>query len=1208
MELTITAREIEQWAKGNHQARGQLPKLIRILINSTCKNITYIDFPAFDNSERRGWDGIVKSESESESKSSWIPLGESCWELSCNRRPQVKATSDFKKRSYPTSQEQENQTFVFVTPMNWPDKNKWIEKHRKLKIWKDIRVLDANDLEQRIEQSITAHAIMEKFLKRNTQKIETLDQIWKQWDCSTTPNLPKTLFKPAVEAHNAKLINWLNSKPQDFFFVVAESNLEALAFLCCMFEQISGTIQGAYDRAFVIRSEEGFDNLRRLSNPSNYTAIIPSTEVENVLAGLQNDTHTIIVQARNTFQETENKKNKIELGNVDGKTFQDALREIGFSDPEIARKARESAFSPTILRRRLLPVGSGPSWANNVNNKRMLVPFMLVGMWNTSNQADKEIIKKISGKSYEAAECDFNTLKQLEESPVLSIDTFRGVYSKYEAFHLTRQSLTENNLKDFLHVAENSLQKSDVSLELKRGICDTLVLLSAFGEDLCMHLSIDFEVEIENLIGNLLDTSKNDSAWLVHLDFFDFYAEAAPERFLCIVESDLKNENPMIKQLFDQNNIFVCFSANLLWALELLAWDLDFLTRVIKILAQMCDWHRDNNITNSPINSLKAIFQCYRPQTVAIVEQRNLALEILKREFPKIGWQVCLNQFNPYYENREYYTKRPRWRRHLEGSDILSQEDMANGRNKAVELALNWSHDENTLGDLIERYEGLISEEREQLWKCISDWNETNPTQDQKEHLRDIIRRYGLHNSDAKESYLLLESENPVTRHKWLFQDFPDNLISYDHEDLDFDYQKRENQIIQKRKEVLQEIWRCFSFEGVKKLCQDKNYSYFVGNTMATILNGIQSYVEFSQNFLTLDFGNSLEKWWFFKGFFKELDSQIGSEVLANLLQHFSSDKETKIQLLICAPLNRETLQLVNSQSNDVKTEYWEKVNVPRKVYDSFTITTLVKELLKVDRALDALRRTHSNLQDINTPLLIRLLKEVLQQSTNSIDDFYISEALNILEKRGDCPTNTLVELELSYISRLRFSKHGIPNLEAKLSQSPMFFMKALVCVYKREDEKDDPSEWKFSEDNWLFYELFNRYNQVPGTQKDGSIDLEHFNNWITQVRNLSQELGRIKSCEAMIGKIVSNCLLGDKSILPCHPVLESIEHLLEDSVNIREGFVKATFSKYDKYSIEEKETLRNSLAESTKDSNFPIKYPHTNTAIKEINKHIANI
>ena len=81
----ITAQQIESW--GNTiNARTQFAALLRLLVLSTGTNLSLVDFPAFDNAERSGWDGQVIANSVTP----WIPNGKSGWEFGCSNNPKKK--------------------------------------------------------------------------------------------------------------------------------------------------------------------------------------------------------------------------------------------------------------------------------------------------------------------------------------------------------------------------------------------------------------------------------------------------------------------------------------------------------------------------------------------------------------------------------------------------------------------------------------------------------------------------------------------------------------------------------------------------------------------------------------------------------------------------------------------------------------------------------------------------------------------------------------------------------------------------------------------------------------------------------------------------------------------------------------------------------------------------------------------------------------
>ena len=756
--LEITARQIAAWAD-SIDARGQLPALLRRLVFSTGSNLTAVDFPAFDNSQRKGWDGQVTSGSATP----WIPRGQSGWEFGCDKTPHSKAESDYQSRTASVpAKERKSTTFVFVTPRNWSGKDSWTKGKKARDEWKDVRAFDASDLEQWLEQSIPAQTRMREFQGGAGQQVTTLGQIWLEWAAITEPELPEELFAPAAERHQKQLETWLEEPPSSPFVVTADSTLEALAFLSCALKQLAETCPGAYERAVVIRSLEAFTTIARIS--SNFIAIVASSEVEKALAGLQKKTHTIIVRGRNTVSNDAN----IALDLLGYEPFRKALHDTGINDSRIDQLARESARSPTILRRRLAQVEAVkvPPWATDNTVAQALIPLIFVGAWDSSAEADKEILSCLTNRPYEDAERTIAQLQTMDEPPIWSIGHLRGVVSKVDALYAAHRALTKEDLENFLFAAELVLSEQDPALELpedkrwaanlygksrnhssalRQGLCDTLVLLAVHGNALVgERLGIDLEARVSGVVRRLL-TPSAASTWLSQKNDLPQYAEAAPDTFLSIVEEDLNSEDPKIAVLFastDAGFLGDCPRSGMLWALELLAWKPERLVRVASILARLCAWKIDDNWANKPMGTLKSIFRFWMPQTVASIDERNRALETLTKRFPDVGWQVCVNQFDPGSILGDYSTK-PRWRTDAyDAGEVATVGEARDGQRKAIELALDWSaHDEHTLGDLVERLQVLSPDHRNRVWELIAAWNDTDPTDTQKAALRERIRR-----------------------------------------------------------------------------------------------------------------------------------------------------------------------------------------------------------------------------------------------------------------------------------------------------------------------------------------------------------------------------------------------------------------------------------------------------------------------------------
>ncbi len=1190
--LGITARQVAAWAD-TIDARAQLPALLRTLVHTTGSNLTAVDFPAFDNSQRKGWDGQIMSGSTTP----WIPRGKSGWEFGCDKIPKSKAEKDYRARTANVpSTERKSTTFVFVTPRNWTGKDKWAKDKKARDEWKDVRAFDASDLEQWLEQSIPAQTRMREFQGGAGQEVTTLDRIWLEWAGATEPELPKALFTPAAERSREQLETWLKAPPASPFVVTADSTLEALAFLSCALERLEETCPGACERAVVIRSLEAFRTIARVS--SNFIAIVASPEVERALAGLQRKTHTIIVRGRNTVRNDAN----IALDLLGHEPFREALRGIGFKDPRKDRLARESARSPTILRRRLAQVEAVkiPPWANHNNVAQALIPLIFVGAWDSSADADKEILRCLTDKPYEDAEKTIAQLQTTDEPPIWSIDNFRGVVSKIDALDATHRALTKKDLENFLFVAEIVLSEQDPALELpedqrwaanlygksrdhssalRQGLCDTLVLLAVHGNALVgERLGIDLEAAVGGVVRPLLTPSAT-LTWLSQKNDLPQYAEAAPDTFLRIVEADLDSEDPKIAALFapaDTGILGDCPRSGMLWALELLAWKPERLVRVTSILARLCAWQIDDNWANKPMDTLKSIFRFWMPQTAASLDQRNQALEWLTRKFPDIGWQICVDQFVPG-STVGTCSNRPRWRTDAyDAGEVTTRGEMRQGKRKAIELALGWStHDEHSLGDLVGRIKALGPDHCKRVWELVGAWNDTGPTDSKKAALRERIRRCALtrrsrrrgiddvERKRAGNAYALLESRDAVMRHQWLFLSEWVDESANELEDEEFDYRKREERIARQRRDALQEVWGQSGLDGIKELCRSGDASRVVGWHMTEICTGVWQASDFLKDIVAEQSDELRDKYeQCIAGFLARLDMPDRDAVLEGLLARLGSDKNARIRLLRCAPFNGGTWQHVDRLPNGLKRRYWKEVNPLWRHHDAPEIATFIDKLLKVERPRAAFHAARMNWQIVDSPRLIRLLTEVATNGAEPSSDYRldgrsVSEALDTLEQRGDTSPDDLARLEYLFIGALDRTEHGIRNLEAQLSETPALFMQALSLAFKRNDGGEDPAQLRLPNSDSrdavarAACALLTSASRIPGTQADGSIDLKRLRDWLEQVRTLTREHGRAEIGDEMIGRLLSHCPPGDDGIWPCEPVREAIDDIGSQKIAI---------------------------------------------------------
>lgn len=1187
----IKAKEIERWAD-SIEARQQLAALLRRLIDSTGRNLTLVDFPAFDNAERPGWDGIV----EAAEPTPWIPEGKSGWEFGCGQDPESKAERDYAARIKSVPVEERNGlTFVFVTPRNWPGKRQWAEDKKACRDWKDVRAYDASDLEQWIEQSVPVQVWFAEQLDMPTQGYRSLAQCWSDWAAASDPELPQELFDAAVRESEKKFENWLQGKPDRPFVIAADSRDEALAFLASLAKHFAESEElktyALDQRAVVCDTPEA---LRRLDTapPASLVLAAHSRDVEKGLANFYRRFHCIVIRLRNAV----NSNPDITLTPLSHENFEKALGAVNIVEDRAERLARESGRSPTILRRRLsrIPAIREPDWAADPAIARKLTPIALAGAWRETSPADRKIVRRLANTSdYRTVEDNIAELLRLDDPPVWLVGDYRGVVSRIDALFAIAGFITKSNLENFLSVVEDVLSETDPAIELpddqqwmasvhgkvrnhsvtlRSGIRETLVLLAVYGNDLFFErLDFDAQGHVSGLVRKLLDPLTAEK-FFSHDDDLPDYAEAAPETFLSLIELDLRKGESVTLELMRPVNepIFGSRSSRtgLLWALERLSWNLGNLPRVADILARLSKRKINDNLVNKPEHSLQCIFRSWMPQTAAPVEDRMKMLESLVSRYPEVGWALCIEQFNPDLGIGDY-NQRPRWRSDASGvGQSVSQAEHVSFARKAIDLALDRpNHDERTLLDLVERLEALGEGHREAVWKLVERWADGgDASDDAKAGLRQRIRSReywrrqhaegDLHNSLVCPPEVLakLEPKDLVIRHARLFSGWNEWSLD-DPEYEDMDDEERNRNIRERQIEVLSDIWRERGFSGVDALL-DRTEPGIVGGLMAELLTERNARIDFVQSCLQAAFAGEKTKYEkYLKDFLWEED--LDSIAMFSRDNDVSCSQGDLLFLYLCLPFRPETWLHVDAQSEELSNSYWRQV-VPFGSYAEDCINELIDRLLGADRPQDAFDVACRGWRKVETTRLVRLL-DALPAAQPMPPTPSIFAAFRELNKRHELASEEKARLELLYFSVLERRKHGAPNLEKQIADSPMLYAQMIALCCSRRDNGEDPPEWRIGDPKnrkamgSTAASLLYRMRRIPGADDQGVINTRALKNWLQETRALCKQHGRSVIGDQMIGQLLARAPAGENGAWPCRPICEVLEWMAAE--HIGKGF-----------------------------------------------------
>jgi hypothetical protein len=928
-----------------------------------------------------------------------------------------------------------------------------------------------------------------------------------------------------------------------------------------------------------------------------FIPIVHSEDAERELVDAHRRLHYIVFRPRNAADT----KPDIALDLLGYDAFEKALTAMGIEQGNVERLARESGHSPTILRRRLsqnIAIRT-PAWASDDEMAKALVPMALIGAWHAEPEADREIVSYMADRKYEAIEDDVARLLCYDDNPVWSAGSYRGVASKIDALFAIARMITTADLERFFVAAEYVLSELDPALELpednrwaaalygkkrdysgalREGVCETLVILSVHGNNLFRsRLGIDVEGHVAVLVRKLL-TPLTLEKLLSQDSNLPSYAEAAPNEFLRIIEEDLQSNVPVVLGLLkpvDRGSFLAWPSrTGLLWALECLAWKPENLPRVSAILAQLSRPKIDDNWANKPDASLQAIFRSWMPQTAASVEQRVKMLEMLTKLYPDVVWEICIEQIKPG-SRIGHCSYRPRWRGDASGAgQVVTYKERYDFERKALDFVIAWpSHDEKTLGDLIESLPRMSEEDQSKVWDLIDEWSrEAGETL--KAALREHIRRFtftrrGRHHKlgqairdRARAAYDSLRPDDPVIRHGWLFANQWVEESAEEIEEEHFDFQKRDERIDRLRREAMNEIWSRCGFEGVKQLLTDSGAAGTVGHYMAPCVTGVDTRVDFIRHCLSLDGDLRNKAEWCLQGFLSAIGDDSRAEVLRAAAEGLPAKDHTR--LFTSAPFQASTWRLLDGYGKELRAGYWNDVFPSWGRYTPAELTEMIDRLLEARRPRAAFHAVHMHFKDIETSRLKRLLRDVATVGAEPADHFkldryHISEALDSVDGRAGVTRDEMAQLEFLFIDALDDSEHGIPNLERQIAESPALFVQMVAVAYKRSDEGEDPPEWRIENPEqraavaMAAHRLLDQIKKTPGTDENGRIDEAALAAWLAEVRRLCREYARADIGDHLLGQLLAKAPQDENGIWPCEAVCKAMERIA--SPKIGEGF-----------------------------------------------------
>lgn len=1203
--LSIKANDLVRWAD-ELDARSRLGVLLRVLIHSTGTALRQVDFPGYDDSERPGWDGWV----EADVGTPWIPEGMSGWEFGVNKNFRQKAERDFEKRTgLLTVEERLTVTYVFVTPRRWPEKAKkqWAAERRALGQWRDVRVYDACDLEQWLEQSLPGQTWFAENVpsaNKSADGVKTLERCWHQWADVSVPPLSTTFFKGAMPTAVDVLSAWLKQEnvPQPLM-VTAETEEEGLAFLACAFRE--PPLVEAEHRVLVFDKGESF---QRLSTGRDlFIAVTHSEEAEPATAAAVSTVRCIRIVSRQRWRG--DMRIDIECDKLSTQAFADGLRAMEKTPDAVELLERRTGGSLTVLRRLLAvntPAVREPSWCRQSDDVlRVLLATAFLGTWKVKTKTempdDEALLSFLTGLSEETVEDHWRTLIQLTDSPVWEAGHCRGVVSKYDVFFALAPRVTRYLWKRFQQVVQAvlppALQDSEAdnvltgrySAVVRRGVSETMVFLATNGKALfCDWQDFNGTPWTETWVrGRLMPITaerlKTEGRNLA------FYAETAPTVFLDLLEDAVRQPDSAVSALTrseKQGGMTPCPWTGLLNALEVLAWEPVTFRWSVELLARLAVVEPQDGGWKVPSQSLGNIFRCWMPQTLVTAEGRLREIERLLAQFPSVGWPLllryidaddCVGEFNG----------RPRWRRRsMDYGDVqsVSHEEIQ----AAADLLLSQPHYEaGQLTELVRHWRDFTVADQKKVFQRIESWHQTEGTDETAEKIRDALRRYVLARSDTPDDIRLmaealcdrLASDDEILRNAWLFGGFWD--VEGNTEASVADWPRRLERHQQQQTEVVKTLYAQYGLTGLWQLAEKSEDPKEVGAAVARAVWPLERLAEFVAEAVSGGENRSqLVTAWMNRepraravDVLRLLKSRVTPEVFRSLL--------------LQAPFASEVWQL-SAEDDALAKAYWSAVK-PQSPFPGEEAGA-VQLLMAAGRPWAAFEAIQWAPERLDASLLVALLRVMADGEGKphpTIWERQIREAVKTAEAGDTLTAEEKAQLEFLWVPVLGSRWNGdndvrIPWLERYVQEHPSFFVRQAAETFFRDDgtkpfsELDDSaSERQRRRGSFLFRSLLN----LPGSDETGDARQKTLSKWLEAARKEAQSRKVSDAADRCIGTWLARAPADEDGVWPAAFVCEALEPLLPLQ-KLSEAVILARWQALGAHWIDEKGTASRSEGE----------------------------
>lgn len=959
----------------------------------------------------------------------------------------------------------------------------------------------------------------------------------------------------------------------DGFTVRAASPSEAFGFILAALRRVEPEErrQVLMGRTLIADDAHCIGNLENIKNQ-----IIVLRHGRDGVSGrlLDSGCHIIVPEGN----EIRSSRNVIVVDRPSRGQFISALKQMNMSDGDAEKAARESGLNVTVFQRQRHHINFDlPDWAKP-SSVGMLLPAVLAGKWDSSNQKDKEILCLLAGlDDYAPVEDRLNEFLIVDEPPLQKAGDVWALSAPTDAFQLTAKRLTKNHLDRFenafrivfstidgrVNIPPDEWLSYGVTGEkgyskwLRHGLAETLLLIAERGLDAGMICVQSTQAYVEKVVKGLPGLSDDWRILASIRDVYPMLIEAAPRPFLDSLDDLIENRPDDARLLFsDQQHIIGAegMHTGLLWGLELLAWSPEYLTEVALILARLASIDPGGVLHNRPINSLREIFLWWNPGTNAGTKQCLQALDLILEREPDAGWGLLERLLPTSSNSTSSQTVKPRWRDFGDlADDMRTRGGQIEYMLAIVDRALDHAGtDANRWQKILESQRSLAPAQQQRtlelLEQIAQEGNSTGDNSALWEVMREFVCKHRTYHYTgwALREPLITELEgiadklapkDVVRRHRWLFDEWLPNIPDSKSDGHDVEYHLEGVERL--RNEAVDTILQTEGVKGLVRLGTTCEYPQFVASAATKRLSSAEETFDFVQEAILAGRRGITLAGYISRDAVIRFGEQWRNIIMTKAREE-TWPPSVAATLLLYWPDGLGKWQDVASLGEEVAAEYWSRKPIrivegspEERIYE-------VERLIESKRAKEVFPCAAYQAAGLPTRILVDIfdatlneLKEIRTEEAAckiTLKSYDISEYLKQLRARADMPREALAVREYETLPLLGPMYSKELTIHELMAEDPSFFVSVICDVYLQANRDENERRILTSEERKMAeakaeagFRLLYGMKAIPGRDENGDINETELLEWVNTARRLAAEEDRAVVSDQMIGSTLAH-------------------------------------------------------------------------------------